>query len=162
MKKADVKTHSALPAVNVKCHERFGGDYADSIASNPTTERATKWAWETHVEQFWQDAQNDAEFLFGKGVKVYAAGRSGGWLVVEGLPEVEGWNAIMLGKWALFVKAREADRDYLCSAEAVRETIEANEWLDPTPRERIEACVKALGEEQAAKVLESAKEGLAS
>ena len=37
-------------------------------------------------------------------VKVYSDGRSGGWLVVHGLPDVESWDAIDLGRWAKFEK----------------------------------------------------------
>jgi hypothetical protein len=36
--------------------------------------------------------------------KVYSDGRSGGWLVVHGLPDVETWDAIALGRWAKFNK----------------------------------------------------------
>jgi len=39
-----------------------------------------------------EQAQEDAQALFGEHVKCYSAGRSGGWLIVEGLPDVEDWD----------------------------------------------------------------------
>lgn len=35
---------------------------------------------------------------------IWSAGRSGGWLVVEGLPNIEDWDAIMLARWRRFAK----------------------------------------------------------
>lgn len=36
------------------------------------------------------------------GVRVFSAGRSGGWAVVEGLPEVNTWSPELLTKWSEF------------------------------------------------------------
>lgn len=36
--------------------------------------------------------------------KVWPEGRSGGWAVVEGLPDVDSWDAVMLAKWRRFAK----------------------------------------------------------
>lgn len=37
-------------------------------------------------------------------VQVYSEGRQGGWCVVHGLPDIEEWDAIALGRWARFAK----------------------------------------------------------
>lgn len=37
-------------------------------------------------------------------VNVHSAGRSGGWCVVSGLPDIESWDAIALGEWRRFDK----------------------------------------------------------
>ena len=44
-------------------------------------------------------------------VNVYSAGRSGGWLVVDGLPDIDTWDAIDLGVWRRFDKAVHAILD---------------------------------------------------
>ena len=44
-------------------------------------------------------------------VQVYSEGRSGGWLVVSGLDDVESWDAIALGRWARFQRQIETIRD---------------------------------------------------
>jgi len=158
--KSDVERHSAhygppfLPAVDVKCRERFGGSYAYSIDDNPRAERALGWCWESHVELFWELATEYAAEIFGPKAKLYSAGRSGGWAVVSGLPDVEEWDAIAVSRWARFARMLEAERAHFCSADAVRETIEANDWLAPTPQDRIADAVKSLGVEEAARVLD--------
>lgn len=44
-------------------------------------------------------------------VNVYSAGRSGGWLVVDGLPDIDEWDAIALGRWRRFDAAIRAIAD---------------------------------------------------
>ena len=135
--KSDVETRErGKPAVNVKSYSQFGGYKLVSRleAEHPETfQKALQWCWESHVETFWESAQTVAEEILGP-VKVWQTGRSGGWLYVEGLPDVASWDAVMLGKWRRFAKWCETKRDYLCSDEPVRETIEANDWLS-TPAE---------------------------
>jgi len=50
----------------------------------------------------WEDAKELAREVWGDRVQVYSEGRSGGWLVVEGLGEVEEWDAIDVSRWARF------------------------------------------------------------
>jgi hypothetical protein len=48
-------------------------------------------------------------------IQVWSAGRSGGWLVIEGLPDVDTWDAIMLSRWrrfAMIVDDVNADTEY--------------------------------------------------
>ncbi len=64
-------------------------------------------ACEWGVERLIEDATGD--IFADYNIKLWQEGRSGGWLVVEGLPEIEDWDAIMLGKWHKFKKrARDA------------------------------------------------------
>lgn len=53
------------------------------------SDRGVYWPEENASGQGWEDAQIAAEDLFGGqyAVKVWADGRSGGWLVVDGLPD---------------------------------------------------------------------------
>ena len=136
--KEDVKLHNDggtggpyYPAVNVKVYGGFPSE--DEIAARfgcslETARKAGEWAYDSHQEQFWRDAEDDAINCFGNGVKVYSAGRMGGWAIVEGLPPVEAWDAVLLAKWRRFEKWLHENIDYLCSKAAVYETIEANEW----------------------------------
>lgn len=130
MRKSEIRTHnsgygrSSRPAVNIKVDlwgaftfellEGIGGkDFArwwidmednDQQANGDMVEEYHAFA----AESAFEDAQNDAEYHFGSRVKVYQEGRSGGWLVVENLPDLEEWDAIMVGKWATFQKGVEA------------------------------------------------------
>lgn len=73
-------------------------------------------AMECSREDGWEQAQSDLEDIFSEyQIKVWSDGRSGGWLIVEGLPDVESWDAIMVARWAKacrFVKDVLDDRDY--------------------------------------------------
>lgn len=152
MKKSDVKTHSemyrpAYPAVNVKYYGTFPrrelAEYFGVSENAPEMNRALEFAWESACEQFWESAQDvanfallgqaEAERLAGKPgpYEVYSEGRSGGWLVVHGLPDIESWDAVMLGRWAKFAKLIRQDVEHRTSFESIRDDIEANEWLKP-------------------------------
>lgn len=119
--------------VNVKAYnftdvdavtDRFG-------CSEATAQKALEMAFECQQESFWEtyDSEEMAYFFPGnRNAQVYSAGRSGGWLVVEGLPDVEDWDAVMLGRWRRFEIAVNANVKYLTSDEQVLELIEINEW----------------------------------
>lgn len=137
--KADVEGHrvgyggKAFPSVNVKAgpmrdvsadrvRERFG-------CSESTAEQALEFCWESACEDFWRDmAEDTAHYYLGEHVKVYQEGRSGGWLIVDNLPEVSEWDGVMLNSWALFERAARRAVDYLTSWEQYEEAILANEW----------------------------------
>lgn len=135
MKKSDVEFHSdrygrsKLPAINVKCYDFAKGiDVAkDFNCSEEQAEKALEFAWEAACTQFWEDAQEIVTDIYGP-VKCYSQGRSGGWLVVHGLPEFEQWNAINLAKWSSLCKRIKGLLDWLTSAEQTREAIESNRW----------------------------------
>jgi len=53
--------------------------------------------WHDACAMNFEQAEQDALALFGKGVKCALDGRSGGWLVVEGLPDVGEWDDLSAG-----------------------------------------------------------------
>lgn len=60
----------------------------------------------------WEDAHDEAYEVWGsKAVQIYSSGRSGGWLVVHGLGDVEDWDAIELARWTRFQRSIAAIRD---------------------------------------------------
>lgn len=128
MRKADIQFHSdgyraARPAVNVKVYkgietvdfkqfhdEADDGFTLEWIRENVSDERldsALEWA----CERAWEQVETDAQQIFGSHVKVYSEGRSGGWAVVEGLPDFGSWDAIMVGKWARFARRARSIAD---------------------------------------------------
>ena len=54
---------------------------------------------ESHAEGEWEYFADWAVEHFGRGVRISREGRSGGWMTVEGLDDIERWDAIALGKW---------------------------------------------------------------
>lgn len=82
------------------------------LAAQPDADDATNWAIDAACEDGATHATELAGEVFGERYgttehrerKVWQTGRSGGWLYVEGLPDVESWDAIMLGKWSRFAK----------------------------------------------------------
>jgi len=133
--KQDVRTHSLhrhgneLPAVRVKV-DRTPTTTQIQQEFNCSEEQAIKaaqYCWDSACEQFWEDLNtqsNDVFDLF-PGTKVYSAGRSGGWAVVEGLPDLDRWDAVMLGKWRRWEKSLLAD---LMSWECWKDMIDSNRW----------------------------------
>lgn len=140
--KDDVEFHSdgygysrRQPAINVKC---YSFPVADKIAAHygkdeddKDVERVMQWLWDSEVESFWEMAQMDAEEIFGSHVKVHSQGRSGGWLVVNGLKDFEDWDAIDLSKWRKFERWMKGaiPRDNADWLSSFIDTIDANEWL---------------------------------
>jgi len=72
-----------------------------------------------------------AEQFFGSHVKTWQEGRSGGWLVVDGLRPLKTWDAIDLMKWYRFQKAIKAAIKDLFEWENVKELVSANRWAEP-------------------------------
>lgn len=120
MRKADVTFHregfagDSLPAVNVKVRGLFRDvrlPLADAapglthewIAAHLSDEQMDELFWRV-CDNEWVSLQSDAADIFGPGVTVEAEGRSGGWAVVHGLPDVEGWDAVAVAKWARFAR----------------------------------------------------------
>lgn len=128
MKKSDIQLHSdgcgrpGRPAINVKVRgsglDVQARGWKNFREQNPDAPERFNQAWlESNVadetqEFFWSDtctqgfelAEEVAKELFGGHVKVYSEGRSGGWLIVDGLPDVEHWNGSMVAKWGRFVR----------------------------------------------------------
>ena len=150
-KKTDIETHTdngygaGYPAVNCKVYH-VGCTAEDVIAMFPScteeqADKALEFAWTSAVESFWEywgdttggnenGLSGSAEYAYFPGDKprVYSTGRSGGWLIVQGLAPVEEWDAIMVRKWAKFEHDVREDVRYRVGKEAILEAIESNCW----------------------------------
>lgn len=130
--KNDVSLRGGNPAVNVKV---YGSPYDVSLpldlgSSYPTgqpelIEHHTTdagftrkwleahvsdldWTFEAACQDGWEMLETEAAEIFGPNITLQQEGRSGGWCVVEGLADIEEWDAIALGKWRRFEKCANA------------------------------------------------------
>ncbi len=129
----DVQTHygSDRPAVNVKIYRDLSDGFRDlSKYGDDAPEGFTEeWVRETFSDQYldevfwitcgwefeylesWATSPDDALFP-DHHVTLEQDGRSGGWVVVTGLPDIEEWDAILLARWRKFERiARELADD---------------------------------------------------
>ena len=84
-----------------------------------------------HQEDFWDwTAQILLERGFDGDGEIYSAGRSGGWLIVDGVGEVEDWDATDCDRWGEFVGAIQDEVKWRTSKDTLLETIDTNEWLE--------------------------------
>ena len=135
--KEDVRFHGEYmqrshPAVNIKIHG-YGFPGTDEVVerfgcTEKQAEKALGFAFDSAVVDFWDQAQEVAHEVFGKEAEAYAEGRSGGWLVVHNLPDVESWDAIRLSTWRGFEKQILSIVKDLTSPAVVLDNIEANQW----------------------------------
>lgn len=70
---------------------RFGRDYCERFESERSESFYSVWYSEACSQGF-EQAEELARELFGADVEVGSTGRSGGWLYVKGLPDVEDWS----------------------------------------------------------------------
>ena len=133
MKKADIETYyhggQWYPSVNVKVHKgiesvtlplilgqvreadetEFRTIYTDDqfthdwIYDNVNMDDDIM-AFDVAIENGRELIREEAERLFGKYIKVWFVGRSGGHCIVEGLDDLESWDAIAVTTWTRFVK----------------------------------------------------------
>lgn len=137
MKKSDVKFHNEgfgrtlYPTINIKSYTFGDGlDLEKEFGCNEqTAKQALEFAFDVLAESFFENVKESAKEIFDKyKVKVYRAGRMGGWLIIDGLPDIELWDAVILGKWAKFCKQVKEEKKYVENPENIKETILANEW----------------------------------
>lgn len=143
MRKSDIETHREgyygpeCPAINVKLYRGKGtcpaidaNDIAEHFGcTKQTAEQAAEFCYQSAVEQFWEQMTETATEIFGR-CNVYSVGRSGGWLIVQGLPPIESWDAVMLGKWAKLCKIARMEIAWLCSKDYILDMIGANGWAE--------------------------------
>jgi len=125
------------------------------VEANVSESAQDSW-WQATCEDHFQQARDLAEDIFGPKVSVWQEGRSGGWLVVDGLPEdTDEWPEELRTNWFRFeedVKALVADvpRGFLWNLhanvyeprlESYSTTVPVNLTIDP------EAYALAYGEE---------------
>lgn len=80
------------------------GFSAEWIAEH-VDDRTVDAFWQAACEDGLELAQTDADEVFGDhSVRCELDGRSGGWLIVRGLPDVETWDAVMVAKWSRYAK----------------------------------------------------------
>lgn len=118
-KKTDVETHhngydwsTRHPAVNVKVYgspgdpqsPKYHGEFEGMTEEwfDAYAEKNSEWLFESACESNREMIVNDAQEIFGSHVKVYYEGRSGGWAIVDGIADIDEWDAIMLSKWRRF------------------------------------------------------------
>lgn len=133
--KEDIEFHrlgygyNSVPAVNVKVHFWLEDAYKLFRKYEPDANPHFTVEWiEQHTpdddtdywmhlfsfacESGWEQIQGYAEEIWGKGVKVYSEGRSGGWAYVDGIDtDVDSWDAIDLARWRRFAKFARAEAD---------------------------------------------------
>jgi hypothetical protein len=121
----DVQTHregfhgDALPAVNVKVYRSLRDAWRDFEREEQPDARFTLEWVDEHVSDdaldaiFWHVCEAEYEYLEGwatEGDSLFPAdrvqlsreGRQGGWIVVDGLPELEEWDAVRIARWRRF------------------------------------------------------------
>jgi len=132
--KNDVQLHcehmqSGHPAVNVKVRQTpTTDDVVERFkCSESQAKRACEYCFDSMQQAFWENVESLAQEIFPH-CKVYSEGRSGGWLVVHGLPEVETWDAVMLAKWRRFEKLVQEEIKNNCDKATWFESIESNKW----------------------------------
>lgn len=139
MRKSQIETrrdrdtrNREMPCINVKVY-RWGA-YSHNVAehfgcTDSTAEQACQFHFESVQQRFWEEVQEQAAELWpAYSPKVWSAGRSGGWLVVDGLPEVESWDAIMVGKWSRLARWCREEIAYQFTREVIFDNIESNQW----------------------------------
>lgn len=131
---SDNYDRGAHPAINVKVHNlgltvpeiqtRFN-------CSEKDAERALEFAFDTQREEFWGEINSIAQDQFGSNVEAFSEGRSSGWLVIHGLPDVETWDAEMLAKWSAFENDVAANINDRLNPDSLLDLIHVNRWAEP-------------------------------
>lgn len=132
--KADIEYHglgyggNRVPAVNVKVHDSLDRGFLKWKNDNPDADERFTMEWiEEHVsddagnslfwltcEVGWEELQEKAREIYGKHVKVYSEGRSGGWAYIDGInTDVETWDAIEFTKWRSFSNFAKRGKQYI-------------------------------------------------
>lgn len=96
--------------------------------------RVYDWIWDYLKEDFWRYwiSQDAAETYFpNMGVELCSAGRSDGWLEVEGLPEVDTWDEDLFEQWETFENDIKTSLNENIKPETWADVVRANEWYKP-------------------------------
>lgn len=119
----DVETRDGRPAANVKVYSTLRDAWANFVRQERSDEGfSLDWIEENLSDEtldaiFWDVCASEFEYLtayattdedaifpaarYGR-VTVEQKGRMGGWAVVDGLPDIEEWDAILLARWRKF------------------------------------------------------------
>jgi hypothetical protein len=139
----NVQTHygEERPAVNVKVRQTLEDGYrifreidpdadaafsVDWIRENVPEAQLDALFWDVCRDQFEQAVEDAREILGVHAEDVESDGRSGGWLVVTGLPDLDDWDAVQLAKWRKFERyARNLADDVMYQ---VVSSVYLNDW----------------------------------
>ena len=130
----NVRTHSdhfgpQRPAVNVRVYTTIDDDdvwrqfereerpdegFTLEWIHENVSEDSLQWIWDRVCEaefeylETWATGADGDPLFPDDAVTLWQEGRSGGWVVVDGLPDIEEWDAIRLARWRRFERiARE-------------------------------------------------------
>ncbi len=127
----------------------FTHDYIEQVLEDQNP-NYPGW-FEAACEAGWESLREDADVIFDQWtVDVCQEGRSGGWAVVRGLPEIDTWDAVLFAKWRKFCRYAR------CQADAVWDTVADLIYVNVYEREQEE---KAEQERQAIAAAEFAVNG---
>jgi hypothetical protein len=68
-------------------------------------------------------------------VEIFSAGRSAGWLIVQGTPPIDSWTQEEREAWEAFENACHDWIEDTCEPENVLEDVRANRWAEPGAEE---------------------------
>ena len=136
MKKSNIEVRyyqgeGSNPAINVKVHQSLYPYVAKVVerfkCSEEQAEQALEFAYNMAQRDFWEDAKELVKDIFPEGT-MYQSGRSGGWLTVHGLPDVDGWDATMVARWSKLERHIKADIQVHLNEADMLDNIERNKW----------------------------------
>lgn len=125
---ADIVTRSGLPALNVKVYDLRQWPSAEHITATyavpaPAAQHMLEQLWNIAVEDFWRDATLTAEEYLPRGAEVFSDGRSGGWLLVDGLGDVAEWTTAQRQQWTRFTNGIQQSIRYFSGRTWADETL---------------------------------------
>lgn len=83
----DIREQSELDS---EVASQFGPEWIDAYQERKQ-DAFYEW-WNDACQSQFEMAEEDAKALFGDSIECFLEGRSGGWLVVEGLPDTDDWG----------------------------------------------------------------------
>jgi hypothetical protein len=139
-----------LPALNVKDHGPGVAYTIEALVAHygctpEVAEAARDNVYESEREQFWEyDALDLINYCMLGGreydgrykptgledgpYRVMCDGRSGGWLIVEGLPPVSEWDGPTFQKWRKYARLIKETMEFKRTLACAIDLIDANEW----------------------------------
>lgn len=171
--KEDVSFHSdgyrpSNPAVNVKVYDTLedgfrkfaewedvdDGFTVEWIRANISDAALDDWFYDVCRDEFdylesWTTG-NDGDPLFpGHSVTLEQEGRSGGWVAVHGLPDLEDWDAVLLARWRKFERIARSIADEIMAHVVESIYINAWEWWKQEAAERERAATQGIATKEA-------------
>lgn len=86
------------PFVEVKTDDAFTHEWIEANVTESTRNAVWEFTCGDAYEMFKADLTDDV--FKDERIKVWSEGRSGGWVIVEGLKDFESWDAVDVARWA--------------------------------------------------------------